>query len=102
MQLTSKYDLSKPVNKDGSVKKYVQYVEVLQKSDELTKKEILSRTGIDVSKVTIRGFANKPFKLLKDKKIIKYNRSTKKWSLDEEAIPFLEDIKMKRKEALEG
>jgi len=100
MQITSKYDLSKPVNKDGSVKKYVQYVEVLENENELTKKEILTKTGIDVSKVTIRGFANKPFKLLKDKKIIKYNRSTKKWSLDEGSEAFLADIKVKREEAL--
>jgi hypothetical protein len=92
MQTASQYDLSKPVNKDGSIKKYVQYVKVLAETDELTKKQILEQTGVDVSKVTIRGFANKPFKLLKDRNIIKYNRSTKKWSLDEGASDFLQDI----------
>ena len=86
---TAQYDFSKPVNQDGSLKKYVQYVMAIKDAGhELTKREILTIVNKKEPKGDVRGTANKPFKLLKDKEILKYRRATKSWELAENAEAF--------------
>jgi hypothetical protein len=86
----SQYDFSKPVNQDGSLKKYVQYVMAIKDAGkELTKREILTIVNGKEPKGDVRGTANKPFKLLKDKEILRYNRATKSWQLSDNSGEFI-------------
>ena len=85
----AQYDFSKPVNQDGSLKKYVQYVMAIRDAGrELTKREILTIVNKKEPAGDVRGTANKPFKLLKDKEILKYHRATKSWELSDKADDF--------------
>ena len=95
---TAQYDFSKPVNQDGSFKKYVQYVMAIKDAGkELTKREILTIVNKKEPKGDVRGTATKPFKLLKDKEILKYHRATKSWQLADKAPEFIASMESERK-----
>jgi len=97
---SSQYDFSKPVNKDGSLKKYVQYVMIFEDDTTLlTKREILTLVNGKEPAGDVRGIANKPFKLLRDKDILKYNRATKTWQLSEGSPAFITLINNEKEKA---
>lgn len=95
---TNKYNLSNPLDKDGNVRKYVKYVQKLADGTEKSKKEILEDMGVDTSKIVIRGFANKPLTIMKEKEILKYNTANKKWSIGKNGAKYLEEINLQIQE----
>jgi hypothetical protein len=90
--ITNKYNLTSPIDGAGKPRKYVQYVLLLENGVSKTKKEILEDMGVDTSKIQIRGFANKPLKIMKDREILSYDRSTKKWSLGNKGKEFIKTV----------
>jgi len=92
MSTSNKYKLSAPIDGEGKPRKYAQYVMALSNGEEKTKKQILTETGTDTSSIILRGYGNKPLKLLKDNEVIEYNKSNKKWKLGPKGKEFLKKV----------